>query len=765
MRKKTLYGKVAAALMAVMLAGPVLTVHADPLPGDGAAEIYASMDQDGAAEIYASTDQDGAAEIYASTDQDEAAGGGSLASMDVKEAQEAFVPDQVQVERIQASFRQLAQKKTIMATVYLADRYEVKSGPDYGSVTVATLPGGSLVFLKDVEVAPTGVWYQADFPVDESLRTGYLEARNLAVSDEDFLQWEKSNLSGLYQETQLLVKAGNEDISQFPASYQPALLRLKSAHPNWTFVPMQVGPTWDKVIEAQCKGLTSEIYVSYPDAWKNGPADAEGRWFIASKAAVEYCVDPRNFLTENYIFMFEQLTYNASCHTGQAVQGILQNSFMSGVIPNEGITYAQAFFNIGSTQGISPFHLACRVRQEQGAGNSPLISGTYPGFEGYYNYYNINASGTSDDVIIKNGLTYAKSQGWDTRVKSLSGGATFLGKNYIMRGQDTLYLQKFNVSTYRTLSHQYMQNITAPQTEGAQIRKAYQQCNALDSPFVFKIPVYVGMPASPCPEPGTASQAPSDTSDVDKEGKLWAFVGRLYEQALGRPGDEEGMLNWYRQLKARVMTGADVAYGFFFSEEFKNRGLDDETYVDLLYSVMFDRVADAAGKEDWLQKLEGGMRREFVYRGFANALEFTQVCEEYGVERGEITEASRDYGVYRDRNEGVTGFVYRLYNKVLGRSGDDEGMENWCAVLLRGEQTAEEVAYGFVFSEEFLRKELSDGQYVDVMYRTFLNREPDAAGYADWTGRLAGGASRLEVFHGFTGSVEFRQIMDEYGVK
>lgn len=690
----------------------------------------------------------------------------------------AAAAEEGSVISVEESFRCLVQEKDIMATVYLTEEYPVKERADVGSRTVALLPSGTLVFLRDVEICETGVWYGVAFYQEDTECGGFVEGQYLAVADERFLAWEKTYLEEFYTEDQILVKAGNADVNAFPESYRTSLMRLKSQHPFWTFVVMNVdyrNLTWKNVIDMESTGNRSWVQgyyadkQAYPEAWKGDPADDSG-WYLATRETVEYCMDPRNFLDEKNIFMFEQLTYNEEYHTLDAVQGIIQNSFMSGEIPGEGTTYARTFYNVGRTIGVSPFHLACRVIQEQGMqGTSPLISGTYPGYEGYYNYFNIKASGTDRGTVIRSGLEYAKKQQWDTRVKSLVGGAKFLSSNYILRGQDTLYLQKFDVdNNANPCTHQYMQNITAPQTEGASIRSAYQKAGALERPFVFKIPVYKGMPAEPCPEPGTGSQPPSPEGD-DKESPLWEFVVRLYKQALGRQDDgirESEINDWYYKLKTKAQTGADVAYGFFFSQEFKNRMVTDEQFVDLLYSVMFDRDPDPAGREGWLSSLRSGMRREYVYKGFANSIEFKSVCDQYAVNPGEITSSSTGYqNVYRDMNEGVTGFVYRLYYKALGRPGEDEGMEDWCETLVHGRKTAEEVAYGFIFSQEFLNRDLNDEVFVETMYQTFLDRDPDPAGYMDWVGRLSAGMDRLSVFHGFSGSQEFRGIMDSYGVK
>ena len=107
---------------------------------------------------------------------------------------------------------------------------------------------------------------------------------------------------------------------------------------------------------------------------------------------------------------------------------------MKGNVPGDpsGRTYAQVIFQSGKSRGLSPFNQAARVIQVQGVnGTSAMISGTYSGYEGYYNHYNIGASGTTNAEVLKNGLTYAKNKGWNTRTKSLEGGAAFIGNGYI----------------------------------------------------------------------------------------------------------------------------------------------------------------------------------------------------------------------------------------------------------------------------------------------------------------------------------------------
>ena len=91
-----------------------------------------------------------------------------------------------------------------------------------------------------------------------------------------------------------------------------------------------------------------------------------------------------------------------------------------------------------------------------------MISGNYSGYNGYYNYFNIGAYTTSSASATVNGLIYAKNNDWNSIYKSINGGAGIVGNNYVKKGQNTLYFQKFNVVNMNSIySHQYMTNVQA----------------------------------------------------------------------------------------------------------------------------------------------------------------------------------------------------------------------------------------------------------------------------------------------------------------
>ena len=306
---------------------------------------------------------------------------------------------------------------------------------------------------------------------------------------------------------------------------------LKKAHPNWTFTILYTGLDWNTVIYNQTEALHGRSLVqNSSSAWVcsicgQKPYDS-GSWYCASKATVAYYMDVRNWLNNSYIFAFETLSYDENTQTIDGVNKILSGTFMDKenitYIDTEGNTqtidktYAQVIMEAAKEAGVSPYHIASRVKQEQGDGTSGLVNGnyTYPDSEGntctdlvgYYNYFNIKATGAGSAAIIKNGLTHAKSKGWTTPELAIKGGATFLAAEYISNYQDCLYLEKYQVDSAGGLYyHQYMQNVSAPYTEGYSTYVAYRDMGMLDYSFNFIIPVYENMPEVISPMPNSVS--------------------------------------------------------------------------------------------------------------------------------------------------------------------------------------------------------------------------------------------------------------------
>jgi len=234
-------------------------------------------------------------------------------------------------------------------------------------------------------------------------------------------------------------------------------------------------------------------------------------------------------------------------------------------------------------------------------------------------------------------------------------------------------------------------------------------------------------------------------------------VQRLYRNILGRSGDANGINNWCNALLTGK-GGAAIAANFILSNEYTAKNTSNSDYVEMLYKTILNRSPDSTGKAYWLGKLEDGVSRKGVYAGFANSDEFRKLCSSYGISAGSWSSDEA-----RDVNHAATAFVQRLYRNILGRSGDANGINTWCNALLTGKGGAA-IAANFILSNEYTAKNTSNSDYVEMLYKTILNRNPDSTGKANWLGRLEDGVSRKGVYAGFTNSDEFRKLCSSYGI-
>lgn len=325
-----------------------------------------------------------------------------------------------------------------------------------------------------------------------------------------------------------------EGIENFPASYQPYLQELQKKYPNWKFIALYTNLDWKYVIDNENKFGKNLVPKSYSDRWKNTTpgeynVEVDAGWVDCSRRAIEYTMDPRNFLNYVRVFQFEELSYDAKTNNKAGIEKILygtefynttvQYLTSSGSTVTMSEKYSDLILSAGKTSQVSSYHLASRIKQEVGPFLShSSISGNVEGYKGLYNFYNIGATSSSEPMgAIKNGLQYAKdgkgaSQAtkdkylipWNTKAKSITGGGIFIGSSYIHLGQDTIYLQKFHVTSSsggELFWHQYMTNVLAPYSESKSIYNGYVNTGLLDGSMSFVIPIYNNMPELPVESP------------------------------------------------------------------------------------------------------------------------------------------------------------------------------------------------------------------------------------------------------------------------
>jgi len=243
----------------------------------------------------------------------------------------------------------------------------------------------------------------------------------------------------------------------------------------------------------------------------------------------------------------------------------------------------------------------------------------------------------------------------------------------------------------------------------------------------------------------------SDTLDGGDGYLLTSFEGsifRLYQATLDRAPDEPGFDDWSGQLAGGTPL-LSIVTGFMQSVEFQQTfgSLNDSQFVTLLYNNVLGRAPDTEGFNNWTGALAAGMSRESVVLGFSESQEFKN-----------LTSISSSAFATTVANDEAIGEVFRLYQATLGRAPDEGGFINWTNALAVHALTLMDAVTGFVQSAEFQQAfgSLNDSQFVTLLYNNVLGRAPDPAGFANWTGALAAGASRESVVLGFSESLEFK---------
>ena len=119
-----------------------------------------------------------------------------------------------------------------------------------------------------------------------------------------------------------------EGIDNFPDSYKPYLLEMQKKYPNWSFTALYTNLDWTYVLDNQNVFGKNLVPKSYSDEWKNTKSgeynvEVDSGWVDCSRKALEYTLDPRNFLNEARIFQFETLSYDPNSNNLDGIEKIL----------------------------------------------------------------------------------------------------------------------------------------------------------------------------------------------------------------------------------------------------------------------------------------------------------------------------------------------------------------------------------------------------------------------------------------------------------
>ena len=344
-----------------------------------------------------------------------------------------------------------------------------------------------------------------------------------------FLTFSPKTILKSYGATYTYTLNSNDLPSDFDTKYpgyRSLLQNLVNAHPNWKIKLVETGLNWETVINNEYQGHGGSpknlVPSNYSDGWIceicGRRAYDNGSWCCASRQAIEYTMDPRNTLNELNIFQYLELTNDKNITKDQVATMASKISYLNKQ------NIIDAIYDVANdpNYNINPFYIIGKILQEQGSNAGVLCSGNgYQGqYVGYYNLFNVGATGNTNYDVIMNGLKRAYDKGWDTPQKAIMGGINLIVNNYIKYGQDTLYFQKFNVIDTPYYSNQYAQNVLDSKSIGTTLRGYYKEAGLLESSFTFRVPLFLNMPSSACPTPSVQAGQTGERAYINANGGL-----------------------------------------------------------------------------------------------------------------------------------------------------------------------------------------------------------------------------------------------------
>ena len=107
-------------------------------------------------------------------------------------------------------------------------------------------------------------------------------------------------------------------------------------------------------------------------------------------------------------------------------------------------------------------------------------------------------------------------------------------------------------------------------------------------------------------------------------------------------------------------------------------------------------------------------------------------------------------------------FIKNLYFNFYNRSPSKDELSFWAMNLEWNIMSYYDVLNSFVNNSKILGKNLSEEEYVSVLYKVVLNREVDGEGLKFWVDKLNGGANHNDVLNDLLNSDEFKALSENY---
>ncbi len=219
-----------------------------------------------------------------------------------------------------------------------------------------------------------------------------------------------------------------------------------------------------------------------------------------------------------------------------------------------------------------------------------------------------------------------------------------------------------------------------------------------------------------------------DIKDNDIFNNARRFVQQQHRDSLLYEGEQQRVDFLTEQLASHALKRSELVAELLAAAELQARLAP----IIRLYLATFARLPDDAGFNYWLQQYDHGVSLHTIAQAFADSDEL----------RAQHTASSAQFVTY-------------LYQTILNRMPDSAGLSYWTEQLDHG-LTRGDLLLSFSESLEY-RSQSAANVYITILYKTLLQRIPDAAGFAYWQTQRANGISQSMMIEAFLNSSEYRQ--------
>ena len=228
----------------------------------------------------------------------------------------------------------------------------------------------------------------------------------------------------------------------------------------------------------------------------------DGYWVKASTSDIRNRVNPNNYIPgTSGFYQFMRLDVSCNVTSGQL------NSYLSGMgtLSGQGSAFKEGAKNAHANE----LYLVAHAIHETGRGSSTLAQGVWynphtdkvqnSAGNGAVKVYNMYGIGAVDHDVIHGGAKAAYKNGWTTPAKAISGGASYVGNNYIasgrttMSGQNTLYKMLWHpeaaAKNPSNLWHRYATDVSWAVNQGYYLNQMHQKFSGVM--LTFDVPRFL----------------------------------------------------------------------------------------------------------------------------------------------------------------------------------------------------------------------------------------------------------------------------------